>query len=142
MTGSILRAVEPARDALVERLPDPPRLNLSVIRDLGREADETVDEVRGHRRRPVLGWLVGAAIVLGLTAAVAAMAMSWSRARGRHSMPDAVEGLDQMSEPGSLDGPDLGAAADMPPTRGKGTGLTAAAESALDYDPIDGRAHR
>jgi hypothetical protein len=44
-----------------------------------------------------------------------------------------------MSEPGSLEGPDLGAAGDLPPIHGAKTGLTAAEGSLLSYDPVDGR---
>ena len=44
-----------------------------------------------------------------------------------------------MSEAGSLDGLDLGAATDLPTVRGSMTGLTAAEGSLLSYDPTEGR---
>jgi len=137
--ASMLRAVEPARDALVDRLPDPSQMNLPSLELLGRRADESVDRWRGRPRRPGWLWLLGGAVIVGLAIAAASVAMSWSRSHGEPADEDALEGLDRMSEAGSLDGPDLGAATDLPPTRGSMTGLTAAEGSLLSYDPIEGR---
>jgi hypothetical protein len=141
---SMLRAVEPARDALLDRLPDPSQMDLPSLELLGRRADETVDRWRGRPRRPGWLWLLGGAVIVGLAIAAASMAMSWSRNRGEPDDPDALAGMDRMSEAGSLDGPDLdgpdlGAATDLPPVRGSMTGLTAAEGSLLSYDPIEGR---
>ena len=47
--ASMLRAVEPARDALLDRLPDPSQMDLPSLELLGRRADETVDRLRGRR---------------------------------------------------------------------------------------------
>jgi len=150
MTGSILRAIEPARDEsphgstphLVETLAGPPRATLASVERLGRRAEAEIDRLRGRPRRPALAWLVGAALMVGFAVVIGAMAMSRVRARGLASQPDALEaleGLDRMSKPGSLDGPDLGAAADLPPARGHSTGLTVAEDSLLSYDPVEGR---
>jgi len=80
--ASMLRAVEPARDALLDRLPDPSQMDLPSLGLLGRRADETVDRWRVRPRRP--GWLLllGGAVIVGLAIAAASMAMSWSRNRG------------------------------------------------------------
>lgn len=136
--ASMLRAVEPARDALLDRLPDPSQMDLPSLELLGRRADETVDRLRGRPRRPGWLWLLGGAMIVGLAIAAASMVMSWSRNHGEPVDDDALEGLDRMSA-GSLDGPDLGAATDLPPVRGSMTGLTAAEGSLLSYDPIEGR---
>jgi hypothetical protein len=137
--ATMLRAVEPARDALLDRLPDPSQVDLPSLELLGRRADETVDRWRGRPRRPGWLWLLGGAVIVGLAIAAASMAMSWSRNRGEPADTDALEDLDGMNEAGSLDGPDLGAATDLPPVRGSMTGLTAAEGSLLSYDPIEGR---
>jgi hypothetical protein len=137
--ASMLRAVEPARDALLDRLPDPSQLDLPSLELLGRRADETVERWRGRPRRPGWLWLLGGAVIVGLAIAAASMAMSWSRNRGEPADTDTLEALDRMSEAGSLDGPDLGAATDLPPVRGSMTGLTAAESSLLSYDRIEGR---
>jgi hypothetical protein len=137
--ASMLRAVEPARDALLDRLPDPSQMDLPSLELLGRRADETVDRWRGRPRRPGWLWLLAGAVIVGLAIAAASMAMSWSRNRSEPDDTDALEGLDRMSEAGSLDGPDLGAATDLPMVRGSMTGLTAAESSLLSYDPIEGR---
>ena len=137
--ASMLRAVEPARDALLDRLPDPSQMDLPSLELLGRRADETVDRWRGRPRRPGWLWLLGGAVMVGLAIAAASMAMSWSRNRAEPADPDALEGLDRTREVGSLDGPDHGAATDLPPVRGSMAGLTAAEGSLLSYDPIQGR---
>lgn len=139
MTASMLRAVEPARDALLDRLPDPSQMDLPSLERLGRRADETVDRWRGRPRRTDWMWILGAAVFVGLAIAAASLAMGWSRGRGKPGDDDGLEHLDRMSESGSLDGPDLGAATDLPPARGSMTGLTAAEGSLLSYDPIEGR---
>jgi hypothetical protein len=135
----MLRAVEPARDALLDRLPDPSQMDLPSLELLGRRADETVDRWRGRPRRPGWLWLLGGAVIVGLAIAAASMAMSWSRNRGEPADPDALEGLDRISEASSLDGPDLGAATDLPSVRASMTGPTAAEGSPRSYDPIEGR---
>jgi len=139
MTASMLRAVEPARDALLDRLPDPSQVGLPSLDVLGRHADETVDRWRGRPRRPGWMWLLGAVVIAGLAIAAASLAMTWSRSRGEPGHDDAIEHLDEMSGSGSLDGPDLGAAVDLPPARGSMTGLTADEGSLLSYDPMEGR---
>jgi hypothetical protein len=135
----MLRAVEPARDAILDRLPDPSQMDLPSLEVLGRRADETVDRLRGRPRRPGWAWLLGAVVIAGIALVTASVLMSWSRNRAEPAHDDALEDFDRMSESGSLGGPDLGAAADLPVVRGKGTGLTAAEGSLLSYDPIEGR---
>jgi hypothetical protein len=137
--ASMLRAVEPARDALLDRLPDPSQMDLPSLELLGRRADQTVDRWRGRPRRPGWLWLLGGAVIVGLAIAAASMAMSWSRNRGEPDDTGALEGLDRMSESGSLDGPDLDAATDLPTVRGSMTGLTVAEGSLLSYDLTEGR---
>jgi hypothetical protein len=137
--ASMLRVVEPARDVLLDRLPDASQIDLPSLELLGRRADETVDRWRGRPQRPGWLWLLGGAVIVALAIAAASMAMSWSRNRGVPVDEGALEGLDRMSASGSLNGPDLGAGTDLPPMRGSMTGLTAAEGSLLSYDPIEGR---
>lgn len=135
MTASTLRAGEPIGDASLDRLSD-------LAERLGHQAEAAVDRVRGRPRRPGPSWLLRAGLLVVLAVVAGVMAMTWVRTRGSTSRADALEaleGLDRMSEPGSLGGPDLGAAADLPPARGAVTGLTAAEDSLLSYDPIEGR---
>ncbi|TAK00915.1 MAG: hypothetical protein EPO36_06920 [Chloroflexota bacterium] len=142
MTASLLRAVEPTRDALLERLPDPAHMDLPSLELLGRRADETVDRLRGRERRPPWAWLLGALAIAGIAVVTASVVMSWTRQGAGHVRDEAPDELDRMSEPGSvgaLDGPDLGASADLPVARSGMTGLTAAEDSLLSYDPIEGR---
>ncbi len=138
MTGSMLRAVEPARDALLDRLPDPSRVDLPSLQVLGRRADETVDRWRGRPRRRGWTWLVGAAVIAAVALLTASVVMSWSRGRGE-LRDDGAEGLDQPGAPDDLAGPDLGATVDLPVAKGRRTGLTAAEGSLLSYDPVEGR---
>lgn len=128
MTAAMLRAVEPARDTVLDRLPDPARVVLPSLELLGRRADETVDRLRGRSRRPAWGrWLIGAAAIGGIVLVVASVALTWTRSsRGE---PDGDDAL----------GLDLGSAADPRVTRAARTGLTAAESSLLSYDPVEGR---
>jgi hypothetical protein len=136
---SVLRAIEPARDSLLDRLPDPSHMDLPKLELLGRRADETVDRWRGRPRRPIWAWVLAAIAITGIAIAAASVVMSWNRNRGEPWRDDALEGSDRISETGSLAGPDLGASADLPVTRRSKTGLTAAEGSLLSYDPVEGR---
>jgi hypothetical protein len=139
MTAALLRVVEPATDALIDRLPSPSLMELPSLESLGRRADETVGRLRGRPRRPAWTWLLGVVAIMGIALVAASVVMTWTRNRGEPDHDDAFEGLDQMSAAGSLDGPDLGATADLPVARGHVTGLTAAEGSLLSHDPIEGR---
>ena len=90
-------------------------------------------------RLPRWPWLVGAAAIAVVAIMAGSTVMSWTRGRGAQPRDEALEALDRMSEAGSLEGPDLGAAADLPVARGSMTGLTAAEGSLLSNDPVEGR---
>jgi hypothetical protein len=104
MTASALRSV-PTVDDIRDRLGDLPRMSLPRLEDFGRQADETVDRLRGRPVRPVWFRSVLVIGVLGVMAVIAAMAMSWTRSRtARLTNDDAIDRLDRMSEPGRLNG--------------------------------------
>jgi len=104
MTASALRSV-PTVDDIRDRIGDLPRMTLPRLEEVGRQADETVDRLRGRPVRPAWFRPVLVIGVLGIMAAIAAMAMSWGRSRaGRWNNDDAIDSLDRMSEPGSPNG--------------------------------------
>ncbi|MCI0583546.1 MAG: hypothetical protein L0227_11785 [Chloroflexi bacterium] len=139
MTASTLRALEPTGDASLDRPSELAEALGQGAQALGQGAEAALDRLRGRPPRPALAWFVGAAAIVGLAIVIGAAAMSWARTRGAALRPDSLESLDRMSEPGALDGPDLGASADLPPARGHATGMTAAEDALLGYDPVEGR---
>ena len=135
MTASVLRAVEPAmddildrKDELLERLPDLSQMDLPSLQLLGRRADEAVDRLRGRSRRPAWPWLLGGLVVVGVAIAAASAVMTWSRSRAE-TWPEAGDDH-EMGEPDLIAGTDLPA-----PT----SALTAAEGSLLTYDPLEDR---
>jgi hypothetical protein len=142
MTASVLRAMEPARDELldrIDRLPDMSQMDLPSLALIGRKADQAVDRIRGRSRRPAWPWLLGGLVAVGVAVAAAFAVMTWNRNRAETWPDDAIDGLDRASESGDLGGPDLGAGTDLPITPAPTTGLTAVEGSLLSYDPIEGR---
>ena len=140
-TATVLRAMEPARDELLDRkdefldrLPDLSQMDLPSLELLGRRADEAVDKLRGRSRRPAWPWLLGGVVVIGVAIAAASAVMTWSRNRTESWSDDAVDGLDETTEPGAGD---FGAT-DVPVT-GSTSGLTAVEGSLSSYDPLEGR---
>ena len=140
-TATVLRAMEPARDELLDRkdelldrLPDLSQMDLPSLELLGRRADEAVDKLRGRSRRPAWPWLLGGVVVIGVAIAAASAVMTWSRHRTEAWPDDAVDGLDGATEPGAGDfgGTDV-------PVTGSTSGLTAVEGSLSSYDPIEGR---
>ena len=104
MTAPALRVV-PTVDDIRDRLGDLSRMAMPRLEEVGRQADATVDRLRGRPARP--SWLRPLLVigVFGVVAAIAATAMSWTRGRaGRLSDEDAIDRLDRMSESGSQDG--------------------------------------
>ena len=139
MTASVLRAIEPARDELMDRkdefldrLPDLSQMDLPSLQLLGRRADEAVDRLRGRSRRPAWPWLLGGLVVVGVAIAAASAVMTWSRSRTDTWPDDAVDGLERASE-------DLGTGTDVPISTTPKPGLTAVEGSLLSYDPAEGR---
>ena len=138
-SASVLRAIEPTKVALLDRLPNPSQIELPSLELLGRRADETVDRLRGRPRRPGWAWIIGALVITGVAIAAASVVMSRNRNRAESWRDDAAEGADRTGASGSLDGPDLGASAELPVTIGSRTGLTATEDSLLSYDPVENR---
>jgi hypothetical protein len=104
MTSPALRIV-PTVDDIRDRMGDLPRIPIPRLEDIGRQADETVDRLRGRPARPF--WLRPVLVIgfLGVIAAIGAVAMSWSRGRsGRWADEDAIDRLDRISESGGQDG--------------------------------------
>ncbi len=97
MNAPALRLV-PSVDEVRDRLPDMPHVNLPSFQDVGRQADATVDRLRGRPARP--GWLVPLLVVgvVGVVAAIAATAMTWARRRPRW-IDDDVDGPDGIGQP-------------------------------------------
>ena len=136
-TASVLRAMEPARDEIIDRkdelldrLPDLSQMDLPSLQLLGKRADEAVDRLRGRSRRPAWPWLLGGVVLVGVAIAAASAFMTWSRGRAETWPDDAVDGLDRASE-----SEELAAGSDLPSP----TGLTAVEGSLMSYDPIEGR---
>jgi hypothetical protein len=138
-TATVLRAMEPARDELLDRrdelldrLPDLSQMDLPSLELLGRRADEAVDRLRGRSRRPAWPWLLGGVVVIGVAIAAASAVMTWNRSRTETWSDDAVDS-------GEPEGTDLGTGSDVPLTPAPSTGLTAVEGSLSSYDPIEGR---
>jgi hypothetical protein len=118
MTAPALRIV-PNVDDIRDRIGDLPRMTMPRLEEVGRQADATVDRLRGRPARP--SWLRPLLVigVIGVVAALAAMAMSWTRSRaGRWTNDDAIDRFDRLSEPVSPDG---GTSADQPAMGGFGS---------------------
>ena len=137
MTAPALRIV-PNVDDIRDRIGDLPRMSMPRLEEVGRQADATVDRLRGRPARP--SWLRPLLVIglIGIASAFAAMAMSWTRSRpGRWTNDDAIDRLDRMSEPGSPDG---GPAADMPAIGGFGSpSLTTTSGIAADDHEVEVR---
>jgi hypothetical protein len=106
MSAPVLRVVQ-SRHAVRERLADLGLRAMPRFEDVGRQADQTVDRLRGRPSRP--SWLrpLLAVGILGAMVAIAGMAMSASRrASRRWNEEDALDQLDRISEPlsSSVDG--------------------------------------
>jgi hypothetical protein len=126
MTAPALRIV-PTVDDIRDRIGDLPRMTMPRLEEVGRQADATVDRLRGRPARP--SWLRPLLVVgvIGVVVAIAAMALSWTRGRpGRWTNDDAIDRLDRMSEP-------AGTAADLPAMGGFGSpSLTTTGGVSLD----------
>jgi hypothetical protein len=141
-TASVLRAMEPARDELLDRrdelldrIPDLSQMDLPSLELLGRRADEAVDKLRGRSRRPAWPWLLGGVVVIGVAIAAASAVMTWSRSRTQPWPDDGIDGLDHTDETGMTG---FGST-DVPLTPAPASGLTAVEDSLGSYDPLEGR---
>lgn len=126
MTAPALRMV-PSMDDVRDRVDDirdrvtALPMTLPRFEEVGRQADMTVDRLRGRPARPF--WFKPLLVigVVGIVAALAAMATSWSRSRASRLMDDdALDQLDRMSEP-SAPGHETGSADTMGSPAGFGT---------------------
>lgn len=106
MTAPALRIV-PSMDDVRDRVDDVrdlvasvPHMTMPRLQDVGRQADETVDRLLGRPARPFWFKPVLVIGVVGVMAAIAAMAVSWTRGRpGRLMDEDAIDQMDQLSDP-------------------------------------------
>jgi hypothetical protein len=79
-------------DDVRDRVASVPHMSMPRLQEVGRQADQTVDRFLGRPARR--SWLKPLLVigVLGVMAAVAAMAMSWSRNRpSRLTDEDAID---------------------------------------------------
>ena len=86
-------------DEVRDRVASVSHMEMPRFQDVGRQAGETVDRLLGRPARPF--WFKPLLVigVVGVMAAIAAMAVSWTRGRpGRLMDEDAIDQMDRMSE--------------------------------------------
>lgn len=156
-------------DELRKHLPNLAEVEIPKMQDLGRQADETIDRLRGRSRTPSWPWWAWIATALGVMAIVGGIAYlmtwrrssSWSASTTDPWTEDALSSMDGgTSGSGAMGGRDpygshasgtYGSATSLDVTggatgagsgegaSGSGLGLSAAEASLMSTDPDEDR---